>query len=108
MQKANKGLKVIRKVASLMNLTLNCLTRVDFDDSTAMYLLDCFFRWLDWVIAQKTTKVVGTEVGRNDLGVTMTSVLEILKQANRPLDKAYAKDIFNVRTLLFNLIHVKH
>ena len=61
-----------------------------------------FFRWLDWVIAQRTTKVDGTEIGRNDLGVTMTTVLEILKQANRPLDKAYAKDIFNVRTLLFN------
>ena len=81
----------------------DCLIRADCDGSTAMYLLDCFFfRWLDWVMAQRTTKVDGTEIGRNDLGVTMTTVLEILKQANRPLDKAYAKDIFNVRTLLFN------
>ena len=67
-----------------------------------IYWIVVFFRWLDWVIAQRTTKVDGTEIGRNDQGVTMTTVLEILKQANRPLDKAYAKDIFNVRTLLFN------
>ena len=56
-------------------------------------------------MAQRTTKVDGTEIGRNDLGVTMTTVLEILKQANRPLDKAYAKDIFNVRTLLLDVKH---
>ena len=53
-------------------------------------------------MAQRTSKVAGTEIASNDLAITMTTVLEILTQANRPLDKAYAKDIFNVRTFLFN------
>ena len=48
---------------------------------------------------QKTVKGSGSSVDRN-LGITMTTVLEILTQANRPLDKAYAKDIFNVRTYM--------